>query len=111
MKSNAEVDVCGFYISTQFPFLGASPNGIALIEINCPYTHQSHSINDACQDVKFCLALENGKPMLKKNHDYYYQIIGQLAVTGAEFCDFVVWTLKDNRKSIFQQEYLARYVR
>ncbi len=48
--------------------------------------------------MKFCLALENGKPMLKKNHDYYYQVIGQLAVTGAEFCDFVVWTLKDVHK-------------
>ncbi len=47
LKSNVEVDVCGFYISTQFPFLGASPDGIiyvgegkiALIEIKCPYTH------------------------------------------------------------------------
>ena len=64
----------------------------AVIEIKCPYVHRSHSINDACQDVKFCLAIEISRPTLKKNHD---QIMGQLAISGAKFCDFVVWTLED----------------
>ena len=103
VKSNAEIDVCGLFLSTQFPFLGASPDGImyvgegkfALIEVKCPYIHRSHSIRDACQDTKLCLAIENGRFTLKKNHDYYYQIMGQLAIAGAEFCDFVVWTLED----------------
>ena len=44
VKSNAEIDVCGLFLSTQFPFLGASPDGImyvgegkfALIEVNVP---------------------------------------------------------------------------
>ena len=103
MKSKAEVDVYGLLLSTQFPFLGASPDRImyvgvgkfAVIEIKCPYVHRSHSINDACQDVKFCLAIENSRPTLKKNNDYYYQIMGQLAISGAKFCHFVVWTLED----------------
>ena len=30
--------------------------------------------------------------MLKTNHDYYFQIQGQMAVTGIHICDFVVWT-------------------
>jgi len=29
---------------------------------------------------------------LKRTHDYYYQVTGQLALTEALFCDFVVWT-------------------
>ena len=28
----------------------------------------------------------------KKNHDYYFQIQGQLHVTCRSWCDFVVWT-------------------
>ena len=91
VKSNAEIDVCGLFLSKQYPFLGVSPDGImyvgegkfALIEVKCPYIHRSHSIKDACQDAKFCLAIENGRFTLKnktlgrkKNHDYYYQIMG-----------------------------------
>ncbi len=33
--------------------------------------------------------------MLKRNHDYYYQVIGQLGITKASYCDFIVWTLSD----------------
>ena len=31
---------------------------------------------------------------LKKDHAYYTQVQGQLALTGAEWCDFVVYTHK-----------------
>ena len=42
-----EVDSCGIFISVEYPFLGASPDGIiyvdvgeiALVEIKCPYKH------------------------------------------------------------------------
>ena len=30
--------------------------------------------------------------VLKNIHDYYYQVMGQLALKGAQFCDFVIWT-------------------
>ena len=46
-------------------------------------------------DPSFCVSLEDGKPMLKTNHDYYFQIQGQMAVTGIHICDFVVWTPKN----------------
>ena len=29
---------------------------------------------------------------LSKNHGYYFQIQGQLAITGREYCDFFVYT-------------------
>ena len=34
-------------------------------------------------DASFCCVLENGSPRLKRNHEYYYQVQGQLAVTGS----------------------------
>ena len=33
-------------------------------------------------------------PVLKKCHPYYTQVQGQLALTGAEWCDFIVYTHK-----------------
>jgi hypothetical protein len=35
-----------------------------------------------------------GKISLKKTHSFYYQIQGQMALTGRHWCDFFVWTLK-----------------
>ena len=32
---------------------------------------------------------------LKKNHNYYYQVQGQIAVLNMPWCDFVVWTTQD----------------
>ena len=29
--------------------------------------------------------------MFKKTHAYYYQVQGQMAITGLHWCDFAVW--------------------
>jgi hypothetical protein len=34
---------------------------------------------------------EEGNQALKRNHNYYHQVITQLAVCGLEWCDFYVW--------------------
>ena len=105
-KLNVEVDVCGIFLSTHFPFLGATPDGLlytgtgmgkfAIVEVKCPYKHCNSTILDACKDSQFCLELDSSnQPKLKRNHDYYYQILGQLGISGGEYCDFVVWTLVD----------------
>ena len=102
--TNTEVDVCGLFLSAEFPFLGATPDGLVyiglgtlgLLEVRCPYKHRNSTIVDACKDSGFCLALNDlGQPKLRRSHDYYYQIIGQLGITRAAYCDFVVWTLMD----------------
>ena len=33
--------------------------------------------------------------MFKRTHDYYHQVTGQLALTGTQFGDFIVWTKVD----------------
>lgn len=104
-RTATEVDVCGLFLSATFPFLGATPDGlvytalgtIGIVEVKCPYKHRNSTIVDACEDAQFCLSInsDSGQPNLKRSHDYYYQIIGQLEITGAVYCDFVVWTLLD----------------
>ncbi|KAF2888978.1 hypothetical protein ILUMI_17195 [Ignelater luminosus] len=43
------------------------------------------------KEVPYLEFTENGIS-LKKNHDYYYQIQGQLAITTAEKCHFIVYS-------------------
>ena len=43
-------------------------------------------------DSKFCLEhVNNGQIHLKKTHEYYFQIQGQLAICEMEYYDFVCW--------------------
>ena len=34
----------------------------------------------------------NDEITLKRHHNYYYQIWGQLAILNLEWCDFIIWT-------------------
>ena len=43
----------------------------------------------------FFMTDRDGTLSLKSDHQHYYQVQGQLMVTGVEFCDFVVFTKKD----------------
>ena len=68
-----------------------------LIEIKCPYSARNYTVQEAIQNnVKdFCL-VQNGENIdLKENHQYYFQVQGQLLVTGMPFCDFEVYTKDD----------------
>jgi hypothetical protein len=96
---NFHVRDVGFVISTEHPYLGASPDGIAscdccgefLIEIKCPYCKRDCDVNDSLE----CLHTVNNNLELIRTHQYYYQVQCQLLVTGKTFCDFIVWTNKD----------------
>ena len=54
------------------------------------------TVVQACTEIKsFCCNLDKDKPVLKLDHDYHFQVQGQMAITGIHECDFVVWTPKD----------------
>ena len=95
----------GIHISTTNPWLAASPDGVVedptqdegrhngILEIKCFYSGRTMTPEDACQEInRFCSTLNNGQVTLKKKHNYYYQIQGQLAITQLPWCDFVIWT-------------------
>lgn len=98
-----EVHQCGIFLSWENSFIGASPDGVlvgddgefGIVEVKCPYKHRLHSIEEACSDSGFHLQLIGGQVQLRKNHDYYFQVMGQLAITEAAFCDLVTWTCND----------------
>ncbi|XDV26738.1 hypothetical protein PO909_030373 [Leuciscus waleckii] len=89
---NLNLTKCGLVVHPDAPWLGASPDGLVydplerpsfgLVEMKCP--------NVASYiDCKF-LRFDHGLHKLKESHCYYWQVQGQLLITGIEWCDFVV---------------------
>ena len=67
----------GLYVSKPHPYLGATPS------------IKYYSIEEALGKMTFLELLENNT-QLKRNHQYYTQIIGQMALTGYSQTYFVV---------------------
>ena len=94
---------CGLYINPSFPHLGATPDGIISgdccgtgLEIKCPYKIQVLRYYESKHVIALDFYLKaneaDGLLSLHHNHQYYYQIQGQLAVCEKDFCDFICWT-------------------
>ena len=95
--------------------MGASPDGLVvdpseqqphgLVEIKCPARAEKLSLFDLCTKKEykstFCLRYINDSYELKKRNNYYYQIQGQLHVTGRSWCDFVLWTPSATVNNLF----------
>lgn len=95
-----KIEQCGIFIDWENYFLGASPDGIIakdhLVEIKCPSSIKDCTVEEGITTGKIKYAtLVNNKMILKKNHDYYFQVQGQLAITRKDKCFFCVWTRKN----------------
>lgn len=101
---NLQLRKSGFYIGDP-AYLGASPDGVledtegnlyGIIEIKCPFSAANLSVREACTmlDDFYCYTDENNDIKLNVKHKYYFQVQGTMAITNAQFCDFVVWTTK-----------------
>lgn len=98
--TNFKVNQCGLFVGREDEyFLGASPDGTiafddTIMEVKCPYTLKNLTIEDGIKNKKINYLQFNEKLEinLKRNHNYYYQIQGQLHLTKKEFCYFMVWS-------------------
>lgn len=94
---NVTVTQSGLFIGKEHFYLGASPDGLIgkdqLIEIKCPLNISTISPTQGIQDrkIKFAEMVDN-KLQLKRTHNYYFQIQGQLAIAERESCYFVIWS-------------------
>ena len=104
MKRHHEGFEChpaGLTVNPKYPHLGASPDGVVscvccgsgLLEIKCPYKHREEHPLEVV-DPDFCLHRSDDEVVLKRNHDYFIQVQGQMAVCEEEYSDFVCWTTK-----------------
>lgn len=59
--------------------------------MKCPYKY--HNVNP-CTVTKpsfYMMRSDDGCLQLSRNHAYYHQIQGQLAICEKEYCDFICW--------------------
>ena len=106
---NMMISRSGLWVCSDHPYLGASPDASVFdtvleshgfAEVKCPYKHRQITPQEAARvDPSFCCELvkfENGdeRMQLKKNHIYYCQIQGQMAVGRRLWNDFIVYTTK-----------------
>ncbi|XP_064473615.1 uncharacterized protein LOC135388167 [Ornithodoros turicata] len=109
LDRNITVSPCGLLVPPSQPWLGATPDGIVfdpkeetphgILEIKCPYSLRSASLHDLSEEAFFSVVSDHEneenvmkRPMLHRDHDYYYQILGQMAVSGLRWGDFVVYS-------------------
>ena len=97
------VQECGFIISKHYPHLGATPDGMVvcphcqdsgILEIKCPFKYRKvPPKEEAAREKDFFCELVEDKVTLKRNYAYYFQVQGQMPLSGKKWCDFYVWTL------------------
>lgn len=96
IHTNFQVKTTGLHINTDFPYLGASPDGIVqcdchglgLVEIKCPFKFKKSLKN--WRQNKLCPINLTGE--FKQNHAYYFQVQHQMLVTDTKYCDFFVFS-------------------
>jgi len=90
------VNASGLCVSLTHPMLAASPDGIVddklLVEVKCPYTARNDLITP---DTVPYLFKGDSELLLDTRHNYFYQIQGQLFVTGRQMCHLVVYSTVD----------------
>ena len=94
---NAQVSEVGLQLSSSFPYLGASLDGVVTcknetwgLEIKCPFSKYNMSLQEALKDKKFFLVEDGGNFKLKRKHAYFYQVQGQMFCANLKRVDFVV---------------------
>lgn len=103
LHEGLEFSKAGLHIHSSSQFIAASPDGFVscdccgkgCIEIKCPKSLENKELIDDYLKVKNpCIELdEDGDYVLKKTHDYYYQVQTQMLATDTKFSYFVVWSL------------------
>lgn len=103
---NIVVEKCGFFIDNKYSFMGATPDGLvgdnAIVEVKCPFSIFGENIDDAILNGKLTVWSREHKNKrnptkiikilgINKRHKWFYQVQGQLHITGRDLCYFVVW--------------------
>lgn len=92
------IDDCGLFIDDLFPFLGATPDGLVnedtILEIKCPISASGMLFDEAIAKKKITFwkkDLKNNTLFTNTNHNWYYQVQGQLHISNKSLCIFAVW--------------------
>ena len=111
------VEEVGLLVSKEKPFLGASIDRIVTfkdteekwgMEIKSPLSKAGMTVEEACKNKTFFLGkLSDGTVMLKRNHDYYLQIQGQLYCSNLDLKGIILTVHFGDDKPLFLENILS----
>ncbi|KAL1479807.1 hypothetical protein MTO96_051564 [Rhipicephalus appendiculatus] len=100
---NVEVFRSGLIVEPSCPWLGASPDRLVfdpaetpphgILEVKCPYSLKGKSAVEI-GDMDCMKRDSQGIYRLDRNHDYYYQVLGQMALSHVHWAHFIVFSEK-----------------
>ena len=98
---SCKVNIPCLCMNTEYPFLAASPDGVlsckegpqALVEIKCLSSKRNFNSSLALVRADICKR-QDGALVMNTKHQYYYQVQGQMALTGIHQCHLVGFTNK-----------------
>ncbi|KAK1902047.1 Methionyl-tRNA formyltransferase [Dissostichus eleginoides] len=96
-KMCVNFSTCGLVVQPSAPWLGALPDGLVYDPKEMPsygLVHIKMVSFPSFNECKF-LICQNGALKLKRNHSTYWQIQGEMMVTGTEWCDLLVFSKED----------------
>ncbi|KAK6180650.1 hypothetical protein SNE40_008659 [Patella caerulea] len=95
---------CGLMVDLEHGELAATPDGLVaeryggkgVLEVKCPYGIRDMTPFEAIITKQgsphFPLEMRGNRPHLKTDHRAYYQVQMEMAITGCQWCDFVLYT-------------------
>jgi len=93
-----KVEPCGIFVRPDYSYLGASPDSIvddaSILEVKCPYSGRDDKIEPGSK-FSFLERNEAGLLTVKRNHNYYSQIQGQLFLSLRQMAYLMVYTFVD----------------
>lgn len=98
----------GLVVNPDFPHLACSPDRkvidgsyhphYGIVEVKCPYSARELTPLAAAEynkdDKSFPLRKDKGSLVLKENCAHMIQIQAKMAITGSQWCDYVLYTFK-----------------
>ena len=104
-----KVEECGLFVDIEKGFLAGTPDGVVgdtcLVEVKCPMKCLESGMEQlAVTDPNFCLEVFQGELRLKRKHNYFYQIQGQLRVANRASCYFLVWSPTEHHLEVIDFE-------
>lgn len=98
---NVDIKKCGIFVDKEYPYLGATPDGIinsdGIVEVKCPASAENLTPDEGIlqKKITFWTLKKSGEiGDINKKHNWYFQVQGQLNVCQKKYCQFGVWTPK-----------------
>lgn len=91
---------CGFVTSYNYPWLGYSPDGIIvnnlnelikLVEVKCPYPSCTTDSQNFIEKINYISKNADGSFTLNKKDKYYAQVQLGLVLLNLNSCDFIIY--------------------